>query len=96
MMSWGVLVNEPQKCSTDVCFHVGTIWWIEPCYFSVTVPSCWRWSRKFDIFIEATKFKCIVICGYSFIEVFFTTRYIGYSDVDYRLYYFFGDSWWVF
>ena len=33
MMSWGVLVDEPQKCSTNVCFHVGTIWWIEPCYF---------------------------------------------------------------
>ena len=40
-MSREVLVNETKKYSTDVGFHIDTIWWIEPYNFSITIPSWW-------------------------------------------------------
>ena len=39
MMSREVLVNETLKYSTDVGFHIDTIWWIEPYNFSITILS---------------------------------------------------------
>ena len=44
-----VLVNEMQKYSTDVAFHIATILWIQPYNFSITISSwwgCWRENIK--------------------------------------------------
>ena len=57
MMSWEVLINETWKYSTDVGFHIDTIWWIEPYIFSITIPSWWGCWSELNIFIEATEFK---------------------------------------
>ena len=45
-------------------------------------------------FHEATNCKCIIMCGCSFIEVFFTTRHIR-SSPTHLWWYLLGDSRWV-